>query len=263
MPQPLKPRSEADAPAERLRAYGDLMQETYAVLEQGEKRDALLRAAIMAGLPATGNRLRQPSPSRLHGLDQLRAYCVRHRLCCLPAHSYKGGLPYAALLAVRQLQAASGAALRGYLIMAPPRHFRQAGKAAPRLFVPAGNGMFYRVHGADLQPRPWRAVRYWPLRGPVHAAVAMLGAALMLAAWLALLAGAEGTEAEAPLRHAAFGAGAAVLVMAWGLGRHALRRSYSAQAWDRGPVSRGNRWPVAHWRFPPLFCTRRQSGTNA
>lgn len=153
------PRAQVIEPTELLRAHGALMQEVCSILEQEEKRDDLLRASILSSRSTGVNRIQGSGPEQLYGLEGISRSCARRRALFLPASHYPGTIPHAALLAVRRLEARSGASLGGFMIMAPAAHFRRCpADAVPWLFVPVGNGTYLLVHGPKRARSGWLAL---------------------------------------------------------------------------------------------------------
>jgi len=145
-------------PTELLRAHGALLQEVYSILEQEEKRDDMLRASILGGGSNRVNRIHGSGPEQLFRLEEISRTCARHRSLFLPARHYPGAIPHAALLAIRGLEARSGASLGGFMIMAPTAHFRKCpAGAVPRLFVPVENGGYFLVYGPGRVRSGWLA----------------------------------------------------------------------------------------------------------
>ena len=168
-----------DELASLLRGQGAIMQEIYSLLEQEEKKDLLVRAAIAASNRAVPNDLEAPDPVRCFDLETIRRTCIKYRLRFLPAGYFKGPLPSQAIIAVRQLERSMGKPLHGFMILAPAQRFRLCDcDADPLLFIPLADGTYYLLHrwGRDLHPL--RAVAAWPFRSWVHlvASVALITA---------------------------------------------------------------------------------------
>lgn len=167
-----------------------LLEQVHGWLDEEQKRDDILRAVIRASRKPSPARLQLINPDRVYSLGTIKSLCVTHRLRFLEGGLYKGEIPGRALLAIRELEQRAEAPITGYMIMAPSARFRLCdSEVDPLLFVPIGEGRYYLVHrwGTDLSP--WRALLYWPVRGPIHLAsivvlFAILCTALMPAEWM-------------------------------------------------------------------------------
>ena len=162
-----------------------VMEEVHGILEEEEKKDDLLRAVVLGSCGSCTNHIARLDPERVFREDAIRRMCIKHRLRFLDAGVYKGSLPPRALFELRRLEARSEDPLGGFKLMAPAARFQLCDSDAdPLLFVPVGTDHYYLVHkwGRDLS---WfRALRSWPLRGPVQLAVCVLILAIIGAALL-------------------------------------------------------------------------------
>lgn len=166
-----------------LLGQASLMQEVHELLADEAHRDDCLRAALRGARKAVPVALSNPDPDRVFSLSAIRELCIRYRLRFLEGALYKGAIPGQALYGMRQLERAVGDTVTSYMVMAPSAQFRLCdSEADPLLFVPLGNDKYYLVArwGNDLSPL--RAAAFWVVRSPVHLAIAVLMAAVLLTA---------------------------------------------------------------------------------
>jgi hypothetical protein len=166
-----------------LLGQAGLMQEVHELLADEAHRDDVLRASLRGARKAVPVALRNPDPDRIYSLSTIRELCIRYRLRFLEGGLYKGGIPGQALYGMRQLEREVGEAVTSYMVMAPSAQFRLCdSEADPLLFVPLGNDRYYLVArwGNDLSPL--RAAAFWVVRSPLHLAIAVLLAAVLLTA---------------------------------------------------------------------------------
>ncbi|MCC6839398.1 MAG: hypothetical protein IT230_04490 [Flavobacteriales bacterium] len=176
-------RTKEDDLADLLRGQGEIMQETYSILEQEEKKDRLVRAAILASRQRQCNNLPGLDPARTYNLAAIRHTCIRFRLRFLPAGLYKGIVPTSAALAVRRLEQQAGKPVHGFMIMAPAKQFQLCDcDADPMLFIPLANGSYYLLHRWGRDVHPLRAVAAWPVRSWLHLVLTVMAVAAALAA---------------------------------------------------------------------------------
>lgn len=228
------PRTGQDELVRILRGQEALVQEVYSILEEEEKKDDVLRAVVLSSLKPCTNRIAGLDALRIFTLDDIRRTCIRYRLRFLPAGRFKGDVPTEALHTIRRLEARSDGPLGGFMILAPAKRFRLCDcDADPLLFVPLRSGNYYLVHrwGNDL--RPARAIFGWPVRSPMHLAITVLAATLLLSlalptAWL--------TEGSAPWwnlqRFGVFLCTTLVAGAATSFGWFAFFGQFSNEAWD-------------------------------
>lgn len=161
-----------------LKGQESIIQQTYSILEEEEKKDDILRAVVLSTLKHHENHIPGLDPSRIFDIEDIRTTCVKYRLRFLPAGRFKGHLPNEAIYAIRQLEAHAGAQVRGFKIMAPAKRFKLCDcDSDPLLFVPVGAGSYYLVHQWGRELSPWRAVVGWPVRS-----VAQLIATVLISA---------------------------------------------------------------------------------
>ncbi|MCO6483469.1 MAG: hypothetical protein J5I62_11835 [Flavobacteriales bacterium] len=180
-----------------LKGEGAVIQELYAILEQEEKEDAIVRAVIRSTFheeinPATGL-----APHRLFSREVIRRTCIKYRLRFLPSGRFKGPIPSQAVTAVRHLEKRTGMPAKGFMILAPAGRFKLSDcDADPMLFVPVGEDLYYLVHRWGRDMHPLRAVTAWPVRNwPQFVATSFVAAlligALIPTAWVAAKADAS------------------------------------------------------------------------
>lgn len=166
-----------------LRGQGSVLQEVYSILEDEEKKDELLRAAVLSSMTHRVNHVAGLDPSRIHGAGDIRRACVKYRLRFLPAGRFKGDIPREAILALRQLEECADAPLVGFQIMAPAKRFRLCDSDAdPLLFIPVGEASYYLVHHWGRSISPLRAVLGWPVRSWKHLVATVLIASILIGA---------------------------------------------------------------------------------
>lgn len=176
--------------AELLRGQATLVQEVYSILEQEEKQDELVRAAIRSNLKERANHLSGLGRSRIFSMEDIRRSCIRFRLRFLPSGRFRGAIPHEAVHALRHLEAQVGQPVHGFMIMAPAKRFQLCDcDADPMLFVPLGDGTYYLVHQWGREIGPWRTLLGWPVRTWQHLAFTVvlasaIFAALLPTAWL-------------------------------------------------------------------------------
>ncbi len=221
--------------AELLRGQASIVQEAYSILEQADKQDELVRAAIRSTLKRRTNHLPVPDPSRIFSLEDIRSSCIRYRLRFLPSGRFRGTIPHEAVHAVRRLEARAGHPVHGFMIMAPAKRFQLCDcDADPMLFVPLADGTFYLAHQWGREISPWRAALGWPVRTWRHLAVSVVLAsaifsALLPTAWLTndVLAGWWGG-----FRFGAFFCTTMMACAATAFGWMAFFGQFSTEAWD-------------------------------
>ncbi|MBP8824546.1 MAG: hypothetical protein KBH07_12970 [Flavobacteriales bacterium] len=178
-------RTKVDELTSLLRGQGAVMQETYSILEQEEKQDQLVRAAIHASLKHRRNQLDGLDPERMFGLEDIRRTCIKYRLRFLPSGRYKGRLPAQAVQAVRHLEHEMGKPVHGFMMLAPAQRFQLCDSDAdPVLFIPLSNGSYYLLHRWGRDMHPLRAVLGWPVRNWAHLVGTVTVFAVVLAALL-------------------------------------------------------------------------------
>lgn len=182
--------------ARLLRGQDSMIQQTYSILEEEQKKDDILRAVVLSTLKHHENRIPGLDPSRIFDIEDIRRTCVKYRLRFLPSGRFKGQLPNEAIYAIRQLEAHAGGPVSGFKIMAPAQRFKLCDcDSDPLLFVPVGRGAYYLVHQWGRELSPWRVVLGWPARGMAELVATVLVAALVFGAltptdWLTREAGA-------------------------------------------------------------------------
>lgn len=185
-----------DELADILKGQSSLLQEAYSILEQEEKQDEVVQAAIRSNRKEQHNDLTGLDPARIFDLETIRRTCIKYRLRFLVSGRYKGEIPGAAVRAVRHLEAQAGKHVKGFMIMAPAERFQLSDcDTDPILFVPVGAGSYYMVHRWGRDMRPWRLALGWPLRDwPQFVALAfaasLLIGSLIPTAWVSAQAGA-------------------------------------------------------------------------
>lgn len=173
-----------------LRGQDALVQEVHSILEEEEKKDAVLRAVIRSSFNPSVNHLDGVAPERVFTLDAIRNVCIKYRLRFLPSGRFKGPVPAGALFAVKRVEARHGAPLTGFMVLAPSGQFKLCDcNADPMLFVPLGNDRYYLVHRWGNDMHALRAVMGWPVRGIAQLAATVLllatsMAAIIPSAWL-------------------------------------------------------------------------------
>ncbi len=164
-----------------LRGQGSIVEEVYSILEEEEKKDDLLRAAVLSSLKHQENSVVGLDPLRIYDVEDIRRACVKYRLRFLPAGRFKGHIPKEAIYALRQLEARSDTHLNGFKIMAPAKRFRLCDcDADPLLFIPVGGGSYYLVHQWGRSISPLRAVTGWPVRNWKNLVVTVLLASVLI-----------------------------------------------------------------------------------
>lgn len=226
--------TERDRLERMLRGQAELVEQVHQWLYEEQKHDDILRAVILSSRKERVANIRGLDPDRVFSLGSIKRICVKYRLRFLDAGLFRGHLPNQAVQAVRALERKSEAPLTSFKIMAPAERFQLCdSEVDPLLFVPIGDGRYYLVHkwGNDLA---WyRAVLNWPFRSLLTLAfsvllVAMVGAALVPAAWIAT----DGTG---------FFSGQRLLLLFWSsmvcagftaFGWFAFFGQFSRQAWN-------------------------------
>lgn len=166
-----------------LRGQGSIVQEVYSILEDEEKKDELLRAAVLSSMTHRENNVAGLDPSRTYDVEDIRRACVKYRLRFLPAGRFKSDIPRGAIHALRQLEDRSDAPLGGFKIMAPAKRFRLCNcDADPLLFLPVGGGSYYLVHQWGRSISPWRALAGWPVRNWKNLVATVLIASVIIGA---------------------------------------------------------------------------------
>ena len=221
--------------AQLLRGQESIIQQTYSILEEEQKKDDILRAVVGTTLKCQENNIHGLDPSRIFDVEDIRRTCVKYRLRFLPAGRFKGHIPNEAIYAIRQLEAHAGTLVQGFKIMAPAKRFKLCDcDADPLLFVPIGGGSYYLVHQWGRELSPWRAVLGWPLRGMGHLIATVLITAAMIAAftptaWLTLDPGAGWWGGH---RIYAFFSTSLLLCAGTAFGWLAFFGQFSKEAWD-------------------------------
>lgn len=180
----MRAKTERERLEEVLFGQAELLQEVYDLLSDEQRHDDLIRASVRSSRKEVPVAIADPEPSRVFAIDAIEALCVKHRLRFLPGALYKGELPGQAVLAIRELELQVGTPVTSFMVMAPSAQFRLCdSETDPLLFVPMGGGRYYLVArwGADMAR--WRSVVFWPVRRPLHLALAVLAAALALTAF--------------------------------------------------------------------------------
>lgn len=164
-----------------LRGQSSLLQEVYSILEQEEKEDEVVKAAIRSNRKEQVNEVEGLDPARIFDLGSIRNICIKYRLRFLPSGRYKGEIPQGAVRAVRHLEAKAGKPVKGFMMMAPAERFQLSDcDADPMLFVPVGHGRYYLVHRWGRDMHPLRIVLGWPVRNwPQFVAVAFVAALII------------------------------------------------------------------------------------
>ncbi len=176
-------RTHEDELSGLLRGQAVIVQEVYSILEEEQKKDELLRAAVLSSMKHRENRVAGLDPLRTYDVEDIRRACVKYRLRFLPAGRFKGNIPREAIYTLRQLEARSDAPLGGFKIMAPAKRFRLCdGNADPLLFIPVGGGSYYLVHQWGRSLGPWRAVTGWPFRNWKNLVVTVFLASVIIGA---------------------------------------------------------------------------------
>jgi hypothetical protein len=150
------------------------------VLEKDEEQDRLLLAVILSTRQSTIDRIGIPDIRMLFHVHQLRARCLRHALRLLPAGRYKGSLPTAAVVAVRDLERRIGRPLKAFHMLAPERSFRKRG-AGGELYVRIAEDRYLLVHRWGRRSSRYDALRAWPVRHPLNLIASVLLASIFIA----------------------------------------------------------------------------------
>lgn len=173
-----------------------LLQEAYSILEQEEKHDELVQAAIRANQKELANEMEGLDASRVFDRATIRNICIKYRLRFLPSGRFKGPVPNEAIRHVRHLEAQVGKPVKGFMILAPAGRFQLSDcDADPMLFIPVGEDRYYLIHRWGRDMHRLRAVLGWPLRNwPQFVAtavvVALLLGCLVPTSWVVSQAGA-------------------------------------------------------------------------
>lgn len=165
-----------------LIGQAQVLAEARGILAENERRDRLA-ATLLLGSRARGlNHIPDPEPERVLHLAEIKALCVVHRLRFLEASQYKGVVPSQAVHTLRRLEKSTGRPLRSFRVLAPPASFRRPGvRGSNWLLVPLGEQRFYIVHRWGGTAMVARALRFWPLRGPLYLTATILALALATA----------------------------------------------------------------------------------
>ena len=158
-----------------------LMDEVHFLLEQEQKHDDILRAAVLSSSPKRVNHIEGQDPERVYHIDAIRGICVKYRLRFLDGVCYKGEIPHAAVHALRRVEERSRMPLAGFKVLAPAARFKLCdSNADPLLFVPIGPKHYYLVHKWGNDMSPMRAFSAWPYRSVGNLALTVLLLALAL-----------------------------------------------------------------------------------
>ena len=164
-----------------LRGQASIVQEVYSILEDEEKKDAVLRAAVLSSLKHQQNDVAGLDRDRIFDIEDIHRACIKYRLRFLPAGRFKGNIPREAIYALRRLEPRSASPLGGFKIMAPAQRFRLCDcDADPLLFIPVGGGSYYMVHQWGRSMNPWRAVMGWPVRNWKNLVITVLSASMII-----------------------------------------------------------------------------------
>ena len=97
-------RTHEDELSGLLRGQAVIVQEVYSILEEEQKKDELLRAAVLSSMKHRENRVAGLDPLRTYDVEDIRRACVKYRLRFLPAGRFKGNIPREAIYTLRQLE---------------------------------------------------------------------------------------------------------------------------------------------------------------
>jgi len=142
-----------------------LITEVNSLLEEGFQSDIQIQENIKSKRLNSILDIESFNPKNIYTLEQIRGLCIKYRLRFLDASSFKGEIPYEALLKVKDIQKDLDIELSGFKIIAPKEMFHLRDKDSdPILFLQITERHYYFIHKWGGEINRLRSVLAFPFR---------------------------------------------------------------------------------------------------